>query len=47
MIQATTGEQHNGIKSGEVKSTTAEAAAMPKSGLKPTAPEFKPLSRVM
>jgi hypothetical protein len=41
------GEQQNGVKPGTVEPNTPEAAAMPKSALKPTAPEFKPLSRVM
>jgi len=42
-----TGEQQNGVKSGAMVAKTTEAATMPKSALKPTAPEFKPLSRVM
>jgi hypothetical protein len=46
-MQVNTGEQQNGVKSGAMAPKTSEAAVMPKFALKPTAPEFKPLSRVM
>jgi hypothetical protein len=46
-MKVNTGDQQNGVKSGAIVAKTPEAAVMPKSALKPTAPEFKPLSRVM